>query len=175
MVFKNLLARKETFAKDSNGQYDVDTSYAAYEGYIEESRDKEGKVITSKDGNPRYHAIDESKMIKLTQDTIVKTIREGFYKVVFTVNGDYVELVERDNQKRIYFTIDPKSITTLKAGTMVICGNNNTYRIPTEKGLIVVDEKNIENPKVVFVKKFQSEDHKAEAEKAVARNYRKGN
>ncbi len=166
-MFKNQLANKETFS-ENYGQYELESSRSVYEVYIELSHDKEGNVQKNRDGSDRYYAIDDSNLTKVAQDVAVKKIRENFYKAVYQVNGDYVEKVERDG-KRIYFVVDAEKVETLPAGTTAVV-KNDTYRVPTEIGYVLVDDTDIENPKILRVRKFQTEDHKAEAEKIVKGN-----
>lgn len=164
-MFKNRLANYETYSKGNNGEYDLESSYSCYEVFIELSRDRDGNVMKNKDGSDRYHAIDDFDVSTLTADKKVKVIREGFYKDVYEVNGDTVEKVDREG-KRVYFVVDEERVTTLAAGTKVVA-KNGTYRTPTEIGYVLVDDRDIENPRTVAVRKFTTEDHKAEAEKIV--------
>jgi len=163
-MFKNKLANYETYAKTFDG-YDLESSYSCYEVYIEKSRDKEGNILKNRDGSDRYHALDDSAIITLAEDVKVKEIREGFYKDVYEVNGDIVEKVERDG-KRIYYVVGEDKLTVLNAGTAVIA-KNGTYRIPNEVGYVLVDDKIIEEPRIIAVRPFKTDDHKAEAEKLV--------
>ena len=169
-MYKNKLANYETYYKVM-GNYEVDTSRSVYEVFIELSRDKEGNVMKNKDGSDRYHAIDDSLIQSLSEDKLVKVIREGFYKDVYPVNGEYVEKVERDG-KRVYYPVEEGKMTTLKAGTNVIV-KNGTYRVPSEVGYVLMDERDIEHPRMVAVRKFKTDDHKAEAEKIVKGKNRK--
>ena len=172
-MYKNRLANYETYYKVTGGNYEVDTSRSVYEVFIELSRDKEGNVMKNKDGSDRYHAIDDALITALTEDKLVKVIREGFYKDVYQVNGEYVEKVERDG-KRAYYPVEDDKLTTLKADTKVII-RNGTYRVPSEVGYVLVDERDIEHPRTVAVRKFKTDDHKAEAEKIVKGKNRKDN
>lgn len=165
-MFKNKLANYETYSKSLGGNYDLDSSYTCYEVFIELSRDKEGNVVKNRDGSDRYHAIDDNLISKLDADKKVKVIREGFYKDVFEVNGDLVEKVEREGANRAYYLVNPEKVTTLAAGTSVIV-KNGTYRVPSEVGFVLVDDREIEKPRIVRVGKFKTEDHKAEAEQLV--------
>lgn len=172
MLFKNELAHDEIYFKEY-GEYKIQSSYTVYETYIAISKDKDGKVMTNKDGSPRYHTVDEATVTSLKEEKEVKEIREGFYKDVYFVNGDKVELVEKDN-KRIYFVVDQARIKTLAKDTKVI-EKNGTYRVVNEVGYVLVDDTEIENPKVISVRKFKTEDHKKEAEdviKAKTRRFR---
>ena len=169
-MYKNKLANYETYYKVM-GNYEVDTSLSVYEVFIELSRDKEGNVMKNKDGSDRYHAIDDALIQSLSEDKLVKVIREGFYKDVYPVNGEYVEKVERDG-KRVYYPVEEGKMTTLKAGTNVIA-KNGTYRVPSEIGYVLMDERDIEHPRMVAVRKFKTDDHKAEAEKIVKGKNRK--
>ena len=170
-MYKNRLANYETYYKVTGGNYEVDTSRSVYEVFIELSRDKDGNVMKNKDGSDRYHAIDDALITTLDEDKLVKVIREGFYKDVYQVNSEYVEKVERDG-KRAYYPIEESKLTTLKAGTNVIA-RNGTYKVPSEVGYILMDERDIEHPKMIAVRKFKTEDHKAEAEKIVKGKNRK--
>jgi len=169
-MYKNKLANYETYYKHM-GEYEVETSLSVYEVYIELSRDKDGNTIKNRDGSDRYHAIDDSSITLLTEDKLVKVIREGFYKDVYQVNGEYVEKVEREG-KRAYYPIAEDKLFTLKADTKVI-ERNGTYKVPSEIGYILMDERDIEHPKMIAIRKFKTEDHKAEAEKIVQGKSRK--
>ena len=164
-MYKNKLANYETYYK-SMGNYEIETSLSVYEVYIELSRDKDGNVMKNRDGSDRYHAIDDANITALDADKVVKVIREGFYKDVYQVNGEYVEKVERENGKRAYYPVEEDKIATLKAGDKVIA-RNGTYKVPSEIGYILMDERDIEHPRMVAVRKFKTDDHKAEAEKIV--------
>lgn len=163
-MFKNKLANYESYSKADNG-FDLEQSYSCYEVFIELSRDKEGNVMKNKDGSDRYHAIDDSSITVLDKEILVKEIRENFYKDVFEVNGDRVEKVERDG-KRIYYVVEESKLKTLPAGTKVVM-KNGTYRVPTEIGYVLMDDTDIDNQRIVTVRKFKSEDHKTEAEAIV--------
>ena len=138
---------------------------------MELSRDKDRNQLTNKDGSPRYHMIDEKDVTTLKEDKLVKEIREGFYKDVYQVNGDYVEKVERDD-KRIYYVVPTEKIKTLKKDTKVI-SKNGTYREIKDIGYVLVDDYEIEKPKILTVRKFQTEDHKKEAEEIIKARTRK--
>ena len=167
-MFKNKLANYETYSKDLMGNYDLESSLTCYEVFIELSRDKDGNTVKNRDGSDRYHALDDNFISKLAEDKKVKVIREGFYKDVYEVNGDVVEKVQRNDGSHVYYVVNEEKLSTLAAGTMVIA-KNGTYRTPKEVGFVLVDDRDIENPKVVRVGKFKTEDHKAEAEKLVRR------
>ena len=160
-MFGKELAHDETYFKEY-GEYKVSSSFTVYEVAIELSRDKDGNQLTNKDGSPRYHMIDEKDVVTLKEDKLVKEIREGFYKDVYQVNGDYVEKVERD-EKRVYYVVPNEKVKTLKKDTRVIA-RNGTYREIKEVGYVLVDDFEIEKPKIITVRKFQTEDHKKEAE-----------
>lgn len=164
-MFRNRLAEHETYVKGNNGQYDVDRSYAVYEVFIEPMRDKNGEIIKGKDGNDRYYPIDDLSLNKLNAPALTKKIREDLFKVIYEVNGDKVEKVERDG-KRVYYVVNEEKISTIPAGTQVVIKGDYIH-IPSEIGYVIVDERDIEHPKVVGVRKFKTEDHKAEAEKIV--------
>ena len=169
-MYKNKLANYETYYKHM-GNYEIETSLSVYEVFIELSKDKDGNVLKNKDGSDRYYAIDDANIVALASDKIVKTIRDGFYKDVYQVNGEYVEKVEREG-KRAYYPVEESKITTLSSGTKVV-SRNGTYKVPTEIGYVLMDERDIEHPKMVAVRKFKTEDHKAEAEKIVKGKNRK--
>lgn len=164
-MYKNLLAHRETYYEGSAG-YEIETSFSVYEVYIELGHDKEGNVMKNRDGSDRYFAIDDAKLQVLDREVVVKKIRDGLYKDVFTVNGDYVEKIDRDG-KRIYYVVEEEKIVHLPAGTKYTLSQNGMYKVPNEVGYAVVDDKDIENPKTIRIRKFQSEDHKAEAEEVV--------
>ena len=115
--------------------------------------------------------IDEKDVITLKEDKLVKEIREGFYKDVYQVNGDYVEKVERD-EKRVYYVVPKEKVKTLAKDTRVIA-RNGTYREVKEIGYVLVDDFEIEKPKIITVRKFQTEDHKKEAEDIIKARTRK--
>lgn len=163
-MYKNKLATHETYVKKM-GTYEIETSLSVYEVFIELSKDKDGNVMKNRDGSDRYHTIDDALIVALASDVLVKVIREGFYKDVYQVNGEYVEKVERDG-KRVYYPVDESKLTTLVAGTKVV-SRNGTYKVPSEIGYVLMDERDIEHPKMVAVRKFKTDDHKAEAEKIV--------
>ncbi|MCQ2087187.1 MAG: hypothetical protein MJZ37_03845 [Bacilli bacterium] len=163
-MYKNRLANFETYYKHM-GNYEVETSLSVYEVYIELAKDKDGNFMKNRDGSDRYYALDDASISTLDSDKLVKVIREGFYKDVFQVNGEYVEKVER-NGKRAYYRVEEDALTTLAAGTKVVA-RNGTYRVPSEVGYVLMDERDIEHPKMVAVRKFKTDDHKAEAEKIV--------
>lgn len=165
MLFGKELAHDESYIKEY-GEYKITNSYTVYEAYIEEMHDKDGKLITNKDGTPRYRYIDDRDVSTIKADTLVKEIREGFYKDVYQVNGDYVEKVEKEEGKRIYFVVEPSRVKTLAKDTKVIA-RNGTYRVLTNIGYVLVDDYEIEKPKIVAVRKFKTEDHEQEAKEIV--------
>jgi len=164
-MFKNQLAIRENYFKTNGGEYEIESCYAAYEAYIEIAKDKEGNAIKNRDGSERYFAIDDLSVITLKEDIVVKKIKDDLFKVVYSVNDELVERVERDG-KHFYFPVGNEKITTLAKET-VVTKRGDFYHIPSIKGLVIVDEKIIESPKVVSVRKFKTDDHKAEAEKIV--------
>ncbi len=171
-MFTKELAHDETYVKNNNN-YDLSSSYTVYEAFIAVSKDKDGNIIKNKDGSPRYHTIEDRDIVTTSEDKVVKKIRDGFYKDVYQVNGDYVEKVERDG-KRIYFVVEENRIVTLPAGSQVIA-RGDTYRSVGEVGYVLVDDFVIEKPKVIAVRPFKTEDHKKEAEdivKAKTRRFR---
>ena len=170
-MFGKELAHDESYIKEY-GEYKITSSYTVYEAYIEEMHDKDGKLVTNKDGSPRYRYIDERDVSTLKEDVLVKIIREGFYKDAYQVNGDYVEKVEKEEGKRIYVVVDKEKITTLEKGTKVIA-RNGTYRLLKEVGYVLVDDYEIEKPKVIAVRKFKSEDHEAEAKEIIRAKLRR--
>ena len=165
-MFGKELAHDEAYIKEF-GEYKITNSYTVYEAYIEEMHDKEGDLITNKDGSPRYRYIDDMDVSTIKEDKQVKEIREGLYKDVYQVNGDFVEKVEKEG-KRIYFVVEPSRIKMLPKDSKVI-ERNGTYRLLKEKGYVLVDDYEIENPKVIGVRKFKTEDHEQEA-KDIIRN-----
>ena len=167
MLFGKELAHDESYIKEY-GDYKIVGSYTVYEAIIEQMRDKEGKLMTNKDGSARYRYIDDRDLTTLKEDKLVKEIRPNFYKDVYQVNGDYVEKVEKEEGKRIYFVVDPSKVKTLKKDTRAII-KNGTYRVLEEVGYVLVDDYDIENPKVISVRKFKTDDHVAEA-KEIIRN-----
>ena len=169
-MFGKELAHDETYFKEY-GEYKVSSSFTVYECAIELSRDKDGNTLTNKDGTPRYHMIDEKDVMTLKEDKLVKEIREGFYKDVYQVNGDYVEKVERED-KRIYYVVPNEKVKTLKKDARVIA-RNGTYREVKEVGYVLVDDFDIEKPKIITVRKFQTEDHQKEAEDIIKARTRK--
>ena len=165
MLFGKELAHDESYIKEY-GDYKIVASYTVYEAHIEEMHDKEGKLMTNKDGSPRYRYIDDRDLSTLKEDKLVKEIRPNFYKDVYQVNGDYVEKVEKEDGKRIYFVVDPAKVKKLEKGTRVI-SRNGTYRVLKDVGYVLVDDYDIENPKVIAVRKFKTEDHATEAKEIV--------
>ncbi len=166
-MFGKELAHDEAYIKEY-GEYQITSSYTIYECFIEEMHDKDGKLITNKDGSPRYRYIDDRDVSTLKEDKQVKEIRKGLYKDVYQVNGDYVEKVEKEEGKRIYFVVEPSKVTTLAKDSKVIA-RNGTYRLLKEVGYVMVDDYEIEKPKVIAVRKFKTEDHEQEA-KDIIRN-----
>ncbi len=166
-MFGKELAHDESYIKEY-GEYKITNSYTIYECYIEEMHDKEGKLITNKDGSPRFRYIDDKDVSTIKEDKQVKEIRKGLYKDVYQVNGDFVEKVEKEEGKRIYFVVEPSKVTTLKKDSKVI-ERNGTYRLLSEVGYVMVDDYEIENPKIIAVRKFKTEDHVQEA-KDIIRN-----
>jgi len=164
-MYKNKLANYETYYKATGGSYEVESSLSVYEVFIELSRDKEGNVMKNRDGSNRYHAIDDSNITVLAENKLVKVIREGFYKDVYQVNGEYVEKVEREG-RRAYYPVTEDKLITLEKGTKIVA-RNDTYRVPGEVGYVLMDEKDIEHPIMLAVRKFKTDDHKAEAEEIV--------
>ena len=164
-MFGKELAHDESYIKEY-GEYKITNSYTVYEAYIEPMFDKEGKPILNKDGSPRYRYVDDRDVKVIKEDKVVKEIREGLYKDVYQVNGDYVEKVEKEEGKRIYFVVEPERVKTLAKDTKVIA-RNGTYRVLKEVGYVLVDDYEIEKPKVISVRKFKTEDHEQEAKDLV--------
>lgn len=165
-MFNKELANHERLFKDSADELRVETSLTVYEVYVETRRDKEGKVFLNRDGSERLFAIPDDDFVKLENDVVVKKIRDDYYKEVYQVNGDYVEKVERDG-KRVYYVVDADKIVTLAAGTLVVPGRNGGYKIPQEIGYVLMDDTDLDNPKLLAVRKFKTDDHKKEAEDLV--------
>ena len=164
-MFGKELAHDESYIKEY-GEYKITNSYTVYEAYIEEMHDKDGKLVTNKDGSPRYRYIDDRDVVTIKEDKQVKEIRNGLYKDVYQVNGDYVEKVEKEDGKRIYFVVEPEKVKTLNKDTKVF-SRNGTYRVLSNIGYVLVDDYEIEKPKVVAVRQFKSEDHEAEAKEII--------
>lgn len=160
-MFGKEIAHDDAYIKEY-GEYKITQSYTIYEALIEEMHDRDGKLILNKDGSPRYRYIDDRDVITLSENKTVKEIREGLYKDVYQVNGDYVEKVDRDDGKRIYFVVEPERIKTLEAGTRVL-PRNGAYRVIKESGYVLVDDYDVEKPKVIAVRKFKTDDHVKEA------------
>ncbi len=169
-MFGKELAHDETYYKEY-GEYKVSSSFTVYEAFIEVLRDKDGQVMTNKDGSERYRIIDEKDVVTLSEQKRVKEIREGLYKDVFDVNGDVVELNERDG-KRAYFVVAPEKIKILEEGTSVVF-RNGLYRLAKEIGYVLVDDVEIEKPKILTVRKFKTDDHQKEAEEIIKARTRK--
>lgn len=165
-MYNKELANHERLFKDSADELRVETSLTVYEVYVETRRDKEGNLFLNKDGSERLFAIPDSDFTRLEADVVVKKIRDDYYKLVYQVNGDYVEKVERDG-KRIYYVVDPEKVVTLAAGTQVVLGRNDGYKIPQEIGYVLIDDTDLDNQRVLAVRKFKTDDHKAEAEDIV--------
>ena len=169
-MFGKELAHDETYYKEY-GEYKISGSYSVYEVFIEPMFNKEGQPITNKDGSPRYRYIDERDVSSINEDKLVKAIRDNLFKDVYEVNGDHVEKVEKDN-KRIYYVVDEEKITTLPAGSKVLI-KNGLYRLLSEVGYILVDDFDIENPKIIAVRKFKTDNHEQEAKDIINRRLRK--
>lgn len=163
-MFGKELAHDESYIKEY-GEYKITSSYTVYEAYIEEMHDKDGNLVKNKDGSQRYYYVEDKEVITIKEDKLVKEIREGLYKDVYQVNGDYVEKVDRDN-KRIYYVVEASKIKTLEAGSKVTM-KNGLYRKLSTIGYVLVDDFDIENPKVVGVRKFLTDDHQKEAKEIV--------
>ena len=136
--------------------------------------DKEGKALTNKDGSPRYRYINENDVSTIKEDKLVKEIRPGVYKDVYQVNGDYVEKVEKEEGKRIYFVVENNRVKTLSAGSKVII-KNGLYRVLSNIGYVLVDDYDVENPKVIAVRKFKTDDHEAEAKEIIKNKLKRFN
>lgn len=162
-MFGKELAHDESFIKEY-GDYKITNSYTVYEAYIEEMY-RDGQLVTNKDGSPRYRYIDNKDVMTIEKDLLVKEIREGFYKDVYQVNGDYVEKVEKEG-KRIYFVVEAERVKTLAKGTKVMA-KNGTYRVLKEVGYVLVDDYEVENPKIIAVRKFKTDDHEKEAKEII--------
>ncbi len=169
-MFGKELAHDETYYKEY-GEYKVSSSFTVYEVFIEVMRDKDGKVMTNKDGSERYRIIDEKDVTTLSEDKRVKEIREGLYKDVFEVNGDVVELNEKDG-RRAYFVVNEDRLKVLEKGTSVMM-RNGLYRKVGEIGYVLVDDVEIEKPRILTVRKFKTEDHQKEAEEIIKTRTRK--
>ena len=170
-MFGKELAHEETYYKEY-GEYRVSSSYTVYEAFIEVQRDKEGNVVTNKDGSERYRYIDATDVKELAEDKKVKQIREGLYKDVYEVNGDCVEKVEKEEGKRIYFVVEKEKVTKLEKGSKVIV-KNGLYRLLKDIGYVLVDDYEIEKPKVISVRKFKTDDHAAEAKEIIRKKLRR--
>ena len=169
-MFGKELAHDETYYKEY-GEYKLSNAYTVYEAYIEEMFNKDGTPMTNKDGSQRYRYIDNKDIVTIKEDKLVKEIRPNFYKDIYEVNGDYVEKVEKDN-KRIYFVVEKEKIKTLATGSKVT-ERNGTYRLLTQLGYVLVDDYDIENPKVVAVRKFKTDDHEEEAKEIIKAKLRR--
>ena len=172
-MFGKELAHDESYIKEY-GEYKITNSYTVYEAFIEEMRDKDGKLITNKDGSPRYRYIDDRDVTTLKEDKLVKEIRPNFYKDVYQVNGDYVEKVEKEEGKRIYFVVEPSRVKTLAKGTTATT-RNGTYKVLSEVGYVLVDDYEIEKPKVISVRKFKTDDHEKEAKDIIRKKLGRDN
>lgn len=170
-MFGKELAHDESYIKEY-GNYEITNSYTVYEAYIEEMHDKDGKLITNKDGSPRYRYIDDKDVVTINEDKLVKEIRKGLYKDVYEVNGDYVEKVEKEEGKRIYFVVEKEKVTKLEKGTKATL-KNGVYRVLNEIGYVLVDDFEIEKPKVIAVRKFKTEDHEQEAKEIIRKKLRR--
>ena len=170
LMFGKELAHDETYVKERN-DYQITSSFTIYEAFVAVSRDKDGNVLTNKDGSPRYHSIDPRDVSELPEDRRVKEIRENYFKDVYEVNGDIVEKVDRDN-KRMYFVVAPEKVKMLEKGTKVLA-KNGTYRVLNEVGYVLVDDYEIEKPKIIAVRKFKTDDHEKEAKDIIRARTRK--
>ena len=50
---------------------------------------------------------------------------------------------------------------------------NGLYRLLDEVGYVLVDDYDVENPKIITVRKFRGDDHEAEAKEIVKNKLRK--
>lgn len=172
MAFKRELANNERFYKEADDLLQLDTSVTAYEVYVELGRDKDGNTLKNKDGSDRYFPIDEDKITSLEEDIELKKIRDGVYKTVYTLEEDKLERVERDG-KRMYYVVDPNKLETLKKGTKVIISKSGLYRLVDLMGMVLVDDTDLDNERVISVRLFKTDDHKKEAEDTLKNlNYR---
>ena len=169
---KLFLSSKESTVKMSDGVEKVDTKLTAYEVYVEAGLDKEGKPVLNRDGSQKYYIVDTDQMINLENELAVKKISDNYFKPLYEVNGDKVEKVERDG-KRTYYVVDAESIVMLPAGSIIKETKSGGYKVIKEKGFVVYDETEEDSPKIISVKKFETEDHKEEAESFLKEmNYR---
>lgn len=172
MAFKKELANNERFYKEADDLLQLDTSVTAYEVFIETRRDKEGNTIMNKDGSERYFPVEEDKITSLEEDRELKKVREGVYKPIYKIEEDIVERVERDG-KRSYFVVDPSKVEVVKKGTKVIISKSGLVRLVDQVGMVIVDDTDLENERVISVRPFKTEDHKKEAEDTLKNlNYR---
>ena len=79
-MFGKELAHDESYIKEY-GDYKVTHSYTVYETFIEEMHDKDGKLVTNKDGSPRYRYIDPRDVT-----TIIEAFSNLFDEEIFS-NG----------------------------------------------------------------------------------------
>ena len=164
-MFKNELAVKENTSTYGDGSESAVTTIVAYEVYIEKILDKDKKPILNKDGSEKYRAIEDNDIFALESDLKVKKIDEYFYKKIYEVNGDLVEKVER-NGKKFYYVVEEEKIVTLPAGSKIYT-KGDYYKIPNELGYALVDESVEGDYRIIRVRQFKTEDHKAEAEEIV--------
>ena len=161
-MYNNLLAEKKSFS-EINGEQVVDFELNAFEAYIEKGLTKEGEVLLNKDGSTKYFPVDDSLLFTNEEEMKAKKISENFYKKVYECNGDYVELVDKE-ARRMYFQVDSEKVVNLEAGKTFKDCKNGCFKEVFEKGVAVYDVTDKENPKLIRVRLFSSDDHKAEAE-----------
>ena len=168
---KTLLSQKESVTKIFNEER-LDTRLSAYEVFIEAGIDKEGNPVLNKDGSQRYYPVDESQLVEAKEDMKVRKLADNYFKPLFMVNGDLVEKVEREN-KRIYYCVDPEQVVSIEKGTFLRESKTGCFRVVNEKGYAIYDETEENSPRLLSVRKFETDNHKEEAENALQEmNYR---
>ena len=165
-MYNKELANHERLFKDTADELRVETSLTIYEVFVETRRDKDGNVFLNRDGSERLFAIPDSDFTRLEKDVVVKKIRDDYFKILYEVNGDKVEKVEKDN-KRIYYVVPEEKVTVLPAGTQVVMGRNDGIKVPQQIGYVLIDDTDLDNQRVLAVRLFKTDDHKAEAEQLV--------
>ena len=162
---KILLSEKESKVRIGDAEK-VDTRLAAYEVFIEAGMDKEGNPVLNKDGSQRYFPVDDDQLVEVKEELTVRKLSENYFKPLYRIEEDLVERVERDG-KRIYYTVDPSLIVTIPVGTNLRISKSGCFRTVSLKGYVIYDETEADNPKILSVKKFETDDHKSEAEEVL--------
>ena len=105
-----------------------------------------------------------SLLLSAIKPKVFDPIRNNVSKIVIPLQEGINDIGKNLTHRRKVFA----KVKKLEKGTKAII-KNGTYKILKEVGYVLVDDYDIENPKVVTVRKFKTEDHVAEA-KEIIRN-----